>query len=1067
MIPFLQSVANEIVARYGARVADFLIVLPHKRGVTYMRQYFDKALRDFYRGRADMSKYGDNDKLLEDDLARYVRGVMPHVTSISQHVERISKLKKASHMQLLFTLYSTYRELYCKGIPASADEFEAFRRWGETIISDFNDVDMYDVDADALFRNLADFNDIATDYLTKQQKKVISKYFGVENPGEAVERFWKNFHRQGAMQQEFISLWEKLTPLYHAYKDALKHQGLSYPGMAFKLAAENIETGKFTFKSFRVVYAGFNALSTSERRLFRAVSSVKAPDGVSLADFFWDAPGRALSENSPVDAAHFLRKNAKEFPCSIESMRNYDTSLPEQQITEIACPGNVAQAKVISSLLEQIIQGKGEPYIEPARVAVVLPDEGLLFPVFHSIPADIVGTANITMGYPLRHTNVASFVSLIRQMHARERELQGVHRYFHEDIKMLLGHPLVRAYLGHEAANNLRGYMLQSRLYFASTDEMLAALDKDVKLKEDTICKLKEMFAPLPKSDDPSIPIGFIVQILQQIRTTLVGPEDADKPTASDDEDQQEAGSLTVANIDRYIQVFTEFGRLCQEHKLKIPAKTAVTMACRLLNNETIALQGQPLTGLQIMGMLETRALDFDYLIIPSMNERVFPRRLRPRTFIPDALRIGYGIATTRFQEEIFAYHFYRLIARAKEVYLLYDASQRGMKSGDASRYLLQLRYLHSAGVTPKRITARYDLDTHKEHGSLKVVKDANIQKILNSYLSKDDGAKALSASSLKEYLECPLKFYFSHIRSLKVDSQPTDYMPAYTIGNVLHKSMEYIYNSPLPPEMLKNKNKDKKEKEEKTVTVTREQIQDWLNGGRIKDYANLHELAIDVMRKEYMPGAPEDAPLPGDALLNLGPIETQIRWCLQADMRLAPFKYISSEFDRFTTYKLDDTRIVNMRVIIDRLDRIDLPGAKDRTRIVDYKTGSDSLSFKKLDEIFGKETKKLAIFQLMLYATLYSRELSLRKGEEIALSIYKTTELRREDADTAVQGGDKPINSHLRYEQEFCERLDEVLKELFDYDTPFAPGEGLPNFSEIAKKACLYCNYKNLCNVL
>ncbi|MCM1319444.1 MAG: PD-(D/E)XK nuclease family protein [Muribaculaceae bacterium] len=1042
MIPFLQSVASELVARNGAGVEDFVIVLPHKRGVTYMQKFFLEALKDFYRGRADKSRYGDNTQLLEDELERYAHSRLPNVVSIAQHVERISKLKKAGHLQLLFTLYTTYRVLYGHGQPATAEEFEAFRRWGEIIVSDFNDVDMYDVDADSLFKNLADFNDIATEYLTEEQQKVISKYFGVEQPGMEVQRFWKHIHKEGQMQQEFLSLWEKLAPLYHAYKNKLTREGLSYPGMAIKMAAQHIEEGKFKFKAHRVIYVGFNALSTIERRLFRAVSELRAPDGKSLADFFWDAPGVALSEKSPVDAALFLRKNAKEFPCSIELFNKDCEIIPDKKIVEIACPGNVAQAKVISTLLENIIQGQGTPFIEASHVAVVLPDEGLLFPVFYSVPADIVDKANITMGYPLRHTTVASLVNLLRQLHSRERVLQSVHRYFHEDVKALLSHPLVRTYLGHDVANNIRGFMLRSRIYFASPDEMLNAFEQE-ELRKAASERVSRLFAPLPKSDDPAVPIGHITDLLTQIRDIMTKDEDSvTEPT-----------SLTTSNLDRYIEVFGEFADLCHRHELKMSSKTALNMACRLLSNESIPLQGQPLTGLQIMGMLETRALDFDYLIIPSMNERVFPRRLRPRTFIPDSLRIGYGIATTKFQEDIFAYHFYRLIARARQVYLLYDATQGGLKSGDPSRYLLQLRYLNSGGVKPQQATARFDLDMEKVHGSLSVPKDMAIQEKLKAYLTPGSG-KALSASSLKEYLKCPLKFYFSYIRELKVDEEPTDYMPAYTIGNVLHKSMEYIYNS------LKVKGKS-------DIHVSSEQIRQWLNGAPVGKFANLHELVVHIMRREYTPGAPEDAPLPGDALLNITPIETQIRWCLETDLRLGSFTYIASEFDRPATYQLDPHRTVNMRIIIDRLDRVNLPGAPNKLRIVDYKTGSDNLTFGKVDDLFDPKIDRLAIFQLMLYAHIYDQQFSPAKGSGVALSIYKTSTLHNAGADTTIRGGLGPVTSHLPYEAYFCTALNAKLDELFDFNIPFSPGKDLPNFSEYGRKDCSYCSFKNLCNTL
>ncbi|MCM1005874.1 MAG: PD-(D/E)XK nuclease family protein [Prevotella sp.] len=1024
MIPFLQSVAIELTARFGGNIRDFIIVMPHKRGVTYMRKYFEQVISDRI-GR--LPGYGE----------------LPKIITISDHTAHISGLKPATRLQLLFSLYSVHHALYAPGEAFTAEDFDNFRSWGETVIADFNDVDMYCVDADALYKNLADINDIATDYLSEEQKKTIEKYFGVSNIGLEVERFWKHLHKQGEMQQHFLSLWEKLAPLYLACKQLLREKQISYPGMAFQEATRNIEDGKYKFKNTqRVVYVGFNALSTAERALFKAVQQQTAPDGNSLADFFWDTPGPALAKHSPVEAARFLRRNAADFPCSVKNMDKYaDAQTFPERIEEIACPGNVAQAKVITQLLKGIIHGHGEPYIDPARVAVVLPDEGLLFPVFHSVPANVAEKVNLTMGYPLRHTSVASFTGILRLMYTKARKRQGCTTYYHKDVTSLLSHPLVRILLGHDIANLIHGYLLQSRLYFISVEDMLNALSAEQKSEYSEI--INTLFAPLPNTDTPAETIRQICNLLTKIREKLMPETPTEAANASE-------ASLETANIDHYLKEFEEFAALCAEYNLKMSPKTALFMACRVLANDTLSMQGEPLTGLQIMGMLETRALDFDYLIIPSMNERIFPRRLKARTFIPDSLRIGYGIATTRFQEEIYAYHFYRLLARAKEVYLLYDASQGGLKSGDPSRYLLQLRYLLANGHNIKKTSARFLLNAETVKDSLAIPKSKSVMEFLNKYLNPTSD-KRLSASSLKEYLACPMKFYFSYIRKMKVDEQPDDFMGAIVIGNVLHESLDYIYKS------VTDNNTH-------TSVITAEMIQAWKQGASIGEYENIQALAISMIRKNYMENAPADAPLPGDALITLEMLELQIQWCLDADLKLAPFEYVASELKLPAVYQFDENRQVNMTMIIDRLDRVNMPGGERRLRIVDYKTGSDEVSFDKVEKMFAPKDAPRAIFQLMLYAMLYSEQYCQEPGEEIALSIYKTRALPRMDFETFVKQKDKPVLSHLPYMPEFKQWLNEKLSELFDKDTPFAPPAGMPDLNPNHHAPCMYCPYAGLC---
>lgn len=1030
MIPFLQSVAIELTARYGAELSDFVFVVPHKRGVVYLRRYFERAL---------------SDRLLRQPSYKE----MPEIITIAEHVGTLSQLKPASRLQLLFLLYDTFRSLYAKTPSPLAEEFEEFRRWGETAVSDFNDVDMYGADADALFRNLSDYNKIGTDFLSDGQKQVIEKYFGVSDPGSHINGFWKHVHKEGQVQNRFMSLWEKLAPLYREFGKRLEEKGLSYPGLAFRRACERVENGEYSFQCKRVVYVGFNALSTVERRLFKAVRSRINYEGESLADFFWDAPGPALAENSPVEGAKFLYMNAREFPCSLPEMSKYSDfkNFPEV-MQEIACPGNTAQAKVAAGLLDKIIRGKGEPYINPARVAIVLPDEGLLFPVFYSIPAEVAHNVNLTMGYPLRQTSIASFVDLLRILHSRARKKGGILKYFGKDVSSIMSHPLTRAFVGQETANLINGYMIESKLYFVSAGELERAFKDDFSEKRERIALL---FAPLPEDDNPQRLMAQVCELLRRIKDSLSGESPSGRVDEADlAEELPHGADLGTVHIDRYIEAFTDFADQCATYGMRLKSRTAFAMACRILASATVPMQGEPLTGLQIMGMLETRALDFDYLIIPSMNERIFPRKLRAHTFIPEALRIGYGIATTRFQEEIFAYHFYRLIARAKEVYLLYDASQGGLKSGDPSRYLLQLRYLFGNRCSMQRLTARFNLSTKKNERLLSVVKEGETLKLLLEYLDPDSG-KRLSASSLKDYISCPLKFYFAYILKKKVDEAPSEFMSAIEIGNVLHETMQYLYDS-LKPGV------------DKPAIVTREIIENWLNGGQAGEYRNVHELASARVRRNYMPSAPDTAPLPGDALITLEMLELQVKWCLMADLKLAPFEYLASEWQLGTVYKFDKDRNVNMTMIIDRLDRVRMKDGNRCLRIVDYKTGQDNTSFSTVSELFSLKGEHKAIFQLMLYAMLLCDEVPEFSQESVSLSIYKSRQLHTTDYDTSVRQDNNPVISHLPLLPEFKERLDETLRELFNVNVPFEPRDGMPDGSEFTNKPCRYCQFRRLC---
>lgn len=1031
MIPFLQSVAIELTARQGSDLGHSLIVVPHKRGVTFLRRYFENALRDRLQRQPDSRE-------------------MPRIVTISDHVAEISGLKRAGRLQALFTLYGAYRHVFEKDAPPTANGLEEFRRWGETALSDFNDVDMYDVDADALFRNLADYNDIATDFLTPEQRAVIEKYFGVLHSQENAKRFWRHFDPNKPAQKRFLSLWQKLAPLYREFSRSLQKAGIGYPGLMLRRACERIEKGEYRFFAAKVAYVGFNALSTMERRLFKAVKHCDAPGGGSLADFFWDAPGPALAEKSPVDAARFLRKNINDFPCSVPEMDNYsDISGFPETMQEISCPGNTAQAKVAGQLLGQLDLKN----IDPSQIAVVLPDEGLLFPMFHSMPGHDLKDVNITMGYPLRLTAVASFIDLVRRLQTRSREVRrssegGVcfeTRLFGKDVRALLTHPLTRTILGQKQANRINGRILESHLYFVTLEDL-----ERLSIGEDEAVRsaLRVIFSPLPHTDDPAMAVKALQDVLELAKKNISGSKETETAESP----------VKTAHIDTYLNAFSEFTAQCKAHGIRMPASTAYSMACRLVASETVNMQGEPLSGLQIMGMLETRALDFDYLIIPSMNERVFPRKLRPRTFIPEALRIGYGMATTRFQEEIFAYHFYRLIARAKEVYLLYDASQGGVKSGDPSRYLLQLRYLFADKCPLKRISARFRLSPVAPASANSAGKK-EVSDLLTAYKGENP-RKRLSASSLKDYIACPQKFFLSYILDKRTDEEPEEFMDAKTIGNVLHQSMEYMYNSLAPG--------TSKPDPDSPVRVEPATIRAWMSGkASIGEYSDLKGVLEHFVRINHSPCADPSRPLSGDAVIMLEMLHRQVLWCLEADLRLAPFDYLASELKENCLYTLPNGDKVGMTMIIDRLDRITGPDGKPRLRIVDYKTGSDDVQFSKTEELFnGNSSNKnsKAIFQLMLYAILLSEKMpELAGGRDIAISIYKTRQLKNDDYNTLISHNGKPVYSHLPYVAEFRSRLDSLLDTLFDEEVPFAPPENLP---DPVYGSCRYCPYKALCSV-
>lgn len=1005
MIPFLRSVATEIVSRYGGALRDICFVLPGKRAALFLDKYLREAMR--LRG------------------GRLSRRDRPVMMTLAEFTEKLAGKRTGSSLELLFTLFKAWKE-----VTSREADFERFRTWADTVLSDFNEIDMHGVNADDIFRNIADHNEISTDYLNDEQRRVIAEYFGVSRFPSEPEKMWTHFNTGSETQQRYLELWGLLRPLYHAFADKLAAEEFSYSGDLCLRACATLETrGADALPAPRIVVAGLDMLAASQMRLLELLRDMPrtAPDAPS-AIFFWDAPGTPLAAGSPVDAGKFQHLNMERFPCAVPGMERYSASLSFPPVLDVvACPGATAQAKVAGMLLDKIVSDGGKEYADPARVAVVLPEENLLFPVYYALPPGIASGVNVTMGYPVHLTSPASFVVLLRRLQqAARRDSSGRTLFHNKEVRALLSHPFMQLLLGVREVEKMQGVILARHLFYVSQEMLAGAADSECRPGVEKV--LGTVMQTMKPEDDFRSACEWVRDCLTLVLRKYVAEMPAKRMTPP----------LEITHLLAYIDTVNDFETLAARHAPEgMKWRTALSLLDRMLRSHTIHLQGQPLTGVQIMGMLETRALDFDYLIIPSMNERIFPPRMRTHTFIPDTIRRAWLLPTAAVKEQTYAYHFYRLIARAKEVHMLYDASQSGLKSGDPSRYLQQLKYLFGDAPRLRWRSARFGIASSPMPSFSVVKREEGLLPFLTPGSKRN-----LSASSLKDYLECPFRFYLSHVLCKKPVGEPEEFMDAKTQGTILHDSMQHIYDSLIPPGYPKNMKPPRR-------PITSGIIKSWLESESF-----IRDIVENNVRCHY-PAAAHCRELEGDAAIMAEVIATYVRWCLQADLRLAPFTYIDNERKIDMTLPLPSGRRVNMTFIIDRLDMVDTPEGR-RLRIVDYKTGSDSLTFSSVPELFhappGKNTK--GIFQLMLYALLHGA--LTESTEPVALAIYPTRRLEATDFRTAVECSGKPVYDHKPYLDEFKTRLMEIIEELFDTETPFA------QTSDTSK--CTYCDFKELC---
>ncbi len=1008
--PFLESVALAYHSNFDD-MSEFCFVFPNKRAGTF----FLKHLQDASKHRTLMA---------------------PRVTSITDFVAELADHDVASRIDLLFRLYNIYvsgkgevGEMGKKGKLFS--DFDSFRNWGETLLSDFSEVDQYDVDADSLFKNVKDYREIASSFLTEEQIEVMERYFGYTPGLWEVERFWKNMEPPSDIKNKFLLLWQQMAPLYHALNKSLHAERLCTSGGAYRLALQRLKIhGKNILPWKKVVLVGFNALSTTEALIFEELKGLSSDEEIlgEYAEFFWDGTGPVLS-GAVNDAASFLKYNRKNFPSPAWAepwMRESASDRMPAVLTAIGAPSNSAQGKVAGAKVNQLLEEKGEEEIRSAKVAVVLPDENMLMPFLYSLPEGLEAV-NLTMGYSLRMTSVISFIYHLRRVRTTQRRAGDDIAFYHEDLRLLLSHPYMHAVAGSKTISEINGFL---NLHH----KMTLTLSELQRFSQPAA----EILRPLPDGASVSEVIAYLEEVMVIVSAAL---------------DSADAGVLK-SRIDRsHIEVYRDALRrldnACAEHKIEMGMAGVFTMVDKLLAGEQVTFEGEPLEGLQVMGLLETRALDFDHLIILSMNDRVMPRKSSGRTFIPDSLRHGYGLPYSNYREDLFSYYFYRMISRAREVTMIYDArSSSGMRSGGMSRYLMQLRYLYARDLLK--------FENHKFLLSPTAAKTKNVEKteLVMSQLDEftvRGSRRNFSASALRNYFICPAKFYYENVMGLRAENEASEYIDAIGLGNVVHEVMFHLYF----PEGKRNIYLDE------PIRMEKEDIQ-----SLIDDEEKLHRLVTESINRLHFHLDDEHVatPLDGAASLVGEKIVSQIRDVLNYDLTLAPFELAGGEISGLVEWPLAESeKRINMKYAIDRLDIIKLPDGTKSYRIVDYKTGNAHVKARDMEAVFNGDEEARNFFQLMLYANLmnFDRKLNV----PVRLAIYQISELGKNGETVPSMG--RPVepgkrttydrlSSHLDRNEEFLERTGEILSEIFNPEVAFVAVDN--------DEKCKYCNLAHLC---
>ena len=925
------------------------LVFPNRRSIVFFRKYLGELVKEKGGG---------------------VPLQVPPLYTIQDFFRTVARAQETDRLHLLLELYDCYKALNPK-----AEPLDEFIFWGDILLGDFDDIDKYLVDARGLLQNVLELRSLQDhyEYLTENQREAIDRFLSHFRDGKGA----LTVNPEGEdVKARFVQLWNLLYPLYGSFRKRLEGKGMAYEGMVHRSLASRLKDGTPVVDLLQpvfpeveqYVFVGLNALTECESLLLRRMRDA------GLAQFVWDFVSEEIRDPEN-KASFFMRSNLELFP---QAFPIDPEGLGKPKITVVSVPSSVGQAKLAPYILSQT-------GANPVETAFVLPDQALLEPLLHSLPPEYEHV-NVTMGYPMTGSAVFSLLQSLGQLQLHLRERPDGWYLYHRQVAEVFSSGLFRVLLSEEESQLVQKVKAAAQYYVP-----LAQLQGGP--------VLEKLFRPVVlQPSEASAAQNHALEAYLKEAVSLIG----EKLSATE-------GMLLEL----------DFARRCHQQlnilqgvDLELKPATWLRLLERVLEGISVPFRGEPLGGLQVMGPLETRALDFRNLVILSANESVFPRKSFHSSFIPPELRKGFGLPTYEYQDAVWAYYFYRMIQRPEHVWLVYDSRTEGLKTGEESRYIKQLEYHFHLPMERRVATAL--MQTPPQEGDIPKTEE-HVRAIRE---------KELSASVLQSYLSCPAKFFYQFVEGLRDEGEVAESLDAGMLGNVFHRVMRVLYNvGTVTPSYLQSLLKD--------VPALRKHIRN----------AVLEELnTIEVT---------------GRNLVLEEVILDYVQGTLKHDAKLLA----SSGSEGFRIFGLEQrqkTEFEGFRFkgTVDRIDSY-LPG---EVRIVDYKTGkvtegdiliTDDNAAVVVDKLFGpvNEGRPKIALQLYIYGLFAHAEESL-KGLQVVNSIYSTIHL--------YTGALPDVPESREFTRLMRERLRGLLEEMTDVSVPFRRTQEV--------KTCSYCDFKDRC---
>lgn len=916
---------------------------------------------------------------------------LPTITPIKNIFTDNSEYRTAENVVFVYWLYEIYREINGKELTQTFDEFYGL---GEIIISDFDEIDKYLIEPERLFQNIID-------------EKTIDVTFDDQNDPlyEVLKEFWNNVSGDDVSEykKRMLELWKIIPQLYRRIQEQEQNKKIGTQGFIYRDFVENkLKNYKFESKNYAIV--GFSALNECERCLLK---EIKAQKGTDNTLFFWDCDKYYInSSGMHQEAGLLLKRNIEEFaPYKNIGIVDNIKNLQEKDIKVIELPSPVAQVKILPEILKEFA-GNNENLQETCRnTAIVLGDEKLLLPLRYSIPEDI--EYNITMGYPLSYTTSASLVQEIMMCAMRMHSSNQKYYFIKKDLISLINNNIFKFIT---ADKNLIDCITDK--VFKSTSEYINYDNIKEEIEQNEF--LKSIFnADEIKADFAD----YMYRICDYVHTGICNEAIFKEET------------VFISKIKNLILSFKNYlgDGIKFEHK-----SMYYKLILSLIKRATVAFEGESIYNMQVLGFMETRAIDFKNVIMLSINEKIFPKDSTRQTLIPYKLRKAYQMPSIEYQDSIYAYYFYRLLQRSDKIRILYTSATAD--ATEKSRFVTQINY--ELGIRNDNPNGRnyceirsYDIKLLQQPSCVTVDKTEDIMAQINDIVGKTS-EHGISPSAINEYLCCPMKFYLNHIAKIQPAEDIEPNMGAY-FGSIFHNTLEILYEDYVGKEIPKDEYEQINSRVDEAVETA---IQDYTKSD-VDLVKSLNALSTEAIKK-------------------------YVKKVLNIDKEYAPFTIVSLEKSYDSELDLGNEKIR----LKGRIDRVDKKG--NTIRVIDYKTGKVART-KYIEDAFDRAPEFKEMIQTLVYCEMYPKTDGVKVSPKI-FRMQELNDLQSLDLVAGVPRGKSDVviddymnnyigGTNIKVVDDFRQNLKQKLGQLINPGVPFVQIDNDDN--------CKYCNYLSICN--